>query len=82
MFRHRGHEASKKADEKAGGIRCGKPLARRRIGAGNSALGVHKERALSLAIPKSHQHISYGSDHFDLLSSADVYDQIYRWLES
>jgi len=48
----------------------------------NSALGVHKERALSLAIPKSHQHISYGSDHFDLLSSADVYDQIYRWLES
>ena len=48
----------------------------------NSALGVHKERALSLLIPKSHQHISYGSDHFDLLSCANVYDQIYRWLES
>ncbi len=48
----------------------------------NSALGVHQEQSRSLAIPKSHQHISYGSDHFDLLSSADVYDQIYRWLES
>ncbi len=48
----------------------------------NSALGLHKDPALSLPIPKSRQHISYGSDHFDLLSSTDVYDRIYQWLES
>ena len=47
----------------------------------NSALGVHNDAALSLPIPPSRQHISYGLDHFDLLSSADVYDQIHRWLD-
>jgi pimeloyl-ACP methyl ester carboxylesterase len=47
----------------------------------NSALGVHKDAALSLPIPQSRQHICYGIDHFDLLSSGDVYDQIYRWLD-
>ncbi len=47
----------------------------------NSALGLHNDDALSLSIPVSRQHISYGLDHFDLLSSADVYEQIHRWLE-
>ena len=47
----------------------------------NSALGVHKDAALSLPIPQSRQHICYGLDHFDLLSSGDVYDQIYQWLD-
>ncbi len=47
----------------------------------NSALGVHKDAALSLPIPASRQHICYGLDHFDLLSSGDVYDQIYKWLD-
>jgi pimeloyl-ACP methyl ester carboxylesterase len=46
----------------------------------NSALGVHKDAALSLPIPQSRQHICYGLDHFDLLSSGDVYDQLYKWL--
>jgi pimeloyl-ACP methyl ester carboxylesterase len=47
----------------------------------NSALGIHKDAELSLPIPVSRQHICYGLDHFDLLSSGDVYDQIYRWLD-
>jgi pimeloyl-ACP methyl ester carboxylesterase len=47
----------------------------------NSALGVHKDAALTLPIPQSRQHICYGLDHFDLLSSGDVYDQIFRWLD-
>jgi pimeloyl-ACP methyl ester carboxylesterase len=47
----------------------------------NSALGVHKDAELSLPIPASRQYICYGLDHFDLLSSADVYDQIHRWLD-
>ncbi len=47
----------------------------------NSALGMHKDAGLSLAIPVARQHICYGLDHFDLLSSGDVYDQIYRWLD-
>jgi pimeloyl-ACP methyl ester carboxylesterase len=47
----------------------------------HSALGVHKDAELSLPIPQSRQHICYGLDHFDLLSSTDVYDQIYQWLD-
>lgn len=33
-----------------------------------------------ISIPVSRQRICYGLDHFDLLSSGEVYDQIYRWL--
>ncbi len=47
----------------------------------NSALGIHMDAALSLTIPASRQYICYGLDHFDLLSSANVYDQIHRWLD-
>lgn len=47
----------------------------------NSAVGIHKTAALSLKIPVKHQRICYGLDHFDLLSSGEVYDQIYEWLK-
>jgi pimeloyl-ACP methyl ester carboxylesterase len=48
----------------------------------NSALGIHKTAAFSLKIPAKHQRICYGLDHFDLLSSGAVYDQIYQWLDT
>ena len=46
----------------------------------NSALGLHKTAELTLPIHLSRQHISYGLDHFELLSSNDVYQQIHLWL--
>ncbi len=46
----------------------------------NSALGRHKDPALGFAIPKSHEAIFFETDHFDLLSSADVYRQVRDWL--
>ena len=46
----------------------------------NSALGKHENVALALPIPASRQAICYGSNHFDLLSSAVVYDRIRGWL--
>jgi pimeloyl-ACP methyl ester carboxylesterase len=45
-----------------------------------SALGQHEHPTLTLPIPPSHQHICYGLNHLDLLSSSEVYDQIHRWL--
>jgi len=42
--------------------------------------GQHKDDTLLVPIPVSRQRICYGLDHFDLLSSGEVYDQIYRWL--
>lgn len=46
----------------------------------NSALGLHQDPALSLKIPATRRKICYGLDHFDLLSSADVYKNIHGWL--
>jgi pimeloyl-ACP methyl ester carboxylesterase len=50
----------------------------------NSALGIsqsaQKSQTKFLKVPASHQRICYALDHFDLLSSADVYDQIHTWL--
>ena len=46
----------------------------------NSALGLHKSAELTLPIPLPRKHISYGLDHFELLSSSDVYQQIHLWL--
>lgn len=46
-----------------------------------SALGQHKDSALSLPIPEAHQAIVYGTDHFALLSSAQVYQQLLNWLK-
>jgi pimeloyl-ACP methyl ester carboxylesterase len=45
-----------------------------------SALGQHKNAALTLPIPASRQALCYGLNHFDLLSHRDVYDQIHHWL--
>jgi len=45
-----------------------------------SALGQHAKAARSLSLPSSRQHICYGLDHFDLLSSREVRDRIHDWL--
>ncbi len=47
-----------------------------------SALGQHDNPARTLPISPSHQRICYGLDHFDLLSSHEVYDQLRRWLSA
>lgn len=46
-----------------------------------SALGQHKNSALTLPIPESHQHIVYGTDHFALLSNLEVYQKLLDWLQ-
>jgi pimeloyl-ACP methyl ester carboxylesterase len=46
----------------------------------SSALGRHRDPALSLAIPASRQHVCYGHGHFDLLSSREVYGRLHDWL--
>lgn len=45
-----------------------------------SALGQHAELSRSLALPTGHRRIVYDHNHFDLLGSREVYDQIQRWL--
>ena len=45
-----------------------------------SALGQHEQAALNLPIPASRQAICYGLNHFDLLSSREVYARIRRWV--
>jgi pimeloyl-ACP methyl ester carboxylesterase len=45
-----------------------------------SALGQHEDAKLSLRFPKRHQHVCFALNHFDLLSSREVYDQVLRWL--
>jgi len=45
-----------------------------------SALGRHKNAALTLSIPPERQHIAYGLGHFDLLSDDAVYARIRGWL--
>jgi pimeloyl-ACP methyl ester carboxylesterase len=46
----------------------------------SSALGRHRDAALSLPIPPSQQRVCYGLGHFDLLDSHEVYDQLHDWL--
>jgi hypothetical protein len=46
----------------------------------SSALGRHDDPARSLSIPESRQWVGYGMTHMDLLSRAEVYDQIRDWL--
>ncbi|MBF7730479.1 esterase/lipase family protein [Pseudomonas sp. N040] len=48
----------------------------------HSALGRHKDPALSLPIDAAHQAVVYGIDHFDLLSSQAVYQQLLGWLRA
>lgn len=45
-----------------------------------SALGHHADRRLGLTFDESHQYVIQGGNHLDLLSRAEVYEQIKRWL--
>jgi pimeloyl-ACP methyl ester carboxylesterase len=45
-----------------------------------SALGQHQDPALSLPIPQARQHLAYSTNHFDLLSRPEIYNQIQHWL--
>lgn len=45
-----------------------------------SALGQHKNSALTLSFPQAHQALVYETDHFDLLSTQEVYQKILGWL--
>jgi pimeloyl-ACP methyl ester carboxylesterase len=45
-----------------------------------SALGEHRDPALALAVPKSHQHIVTSCGHLDLLCRDEVHAQLRRWL--
>ncbi len=45
-----------------------------------SALGLHNDAERALPIPASHQRVFYGVNHFDLLDSPKVYEQIHEWL--
>ncbi len=44
-----------------------------------SALGRHGDATKALAIPESHQWISYGTNHWDLLSDLEVYARLRDW---
>lgn len=46
----------------------------------DSALGRHKDAARTLAIPPQRQWIARGTGHLDLLSRAEVYRQLHKWL--
>ena len=48
----------------------------------DSALGRHPRPELTLAFPEAHQWIARGVDHFELLSSVDVYATLCAWLSS
>lgn len=64
-------------------LKPGRPNARLR-GDGlvpvQSALGRHSNGELSLAIPPSHQHICYATNHLDLLGSREAAETIHHWL--
>lgn len=68
-------------------VRAGKrsALSERLVGDGlvplDSALGQHRDTARKLAIPKNRQWVGYRLGHGDLLSSRDVYAQLYSWLQ-
>jgi pimeloyl-ACP methyl ester carboxylesterase len=55
-------------------------MAQRMIGDGlvplRSALGQHRNPALSLGLPPSHQWVATKTNHWELLSSASVYQQL------
>jgi hypothetical protein len=44
-----------------------------------SALGHHRDPALSLRIPADHQWVARGVGHLALLSQADVYERLRTW---
>lgn len=45
-----------------------------------SALGQHRSPDFSLPIPQARQRVIYGTNHFDLLSRAEIYNQIRVWV--
>ena len=45
-----------------------------------SALGMNRDASLKLGLPEEQQWVGFGMEHFDLLSSADVYKKIRGWL--
>lgn len=45
-----------------------------------SALGEHRDPALALAVPTSHQRVIEGANHWDLLNRAEVHAQLVAWL--
>ncbi len=59
-------------------------LADRLIGDGlvplNSALGVHSDPARSLVFAKSAQMVVYRTNHMAMLGSAEVGEQLVKWL--
>ncbi|MFD2366760.1 esterase/lipase family protein [Pseudoduganella sp. GCM10020061] len=46
----------------------------------DTALGRHPDPARTLAFPASHQWIGFGMHHLELLSRAEVYEQLRHWL--
>ncbi len=46
----------------------------------DSALGRHRDPARALSVPEAQRAIVHGHDHFELLSSREVYEQLLRWL--
>lgn len=47
-----------------------------------SALGLHRDPALALAIPASRQMVIGNANHWDLLSRPEVYAQLLAWLRA
>jgi hypothetical protein len=48
----------------------------------DSALGRHREPALTLAFPEAHQWIGFGMGHLDLLDRPEVYSRLKSWLSA
>ncbi|HOX70337.1 MAG: hypothetical protein WAS23_01110 [Dokdonella sp.] len=46
-----------------------------------SALGMHRSPQRNLRLPESRRWVAYGSNHLDLLDSADAYARIRSWLD-
>ena len=48
----------------------------------DSALGLHKDPARTLAFPEGHRSIAYATGHLELLSSVPVFETMRAWLSS
>jgi pimeloyl-ACP methyl ester carboxylesterase len=46
----------------------------------DSALGQHRDPALTLAFPEAHRWVGFGMGHLDLLGRTEVYATLRRWL--
>jgi pimeloyl-ACP methyl ester carboxylesterase len=47
-----------------------------------SALGQHEDPALDLSIPHHRQFMAHGLNHFELRTSAEVYERLHMWLSA